>query len=101
MTDPLDMSDELETRRRRACYRAEHRGTKELDLILGPFARAHVGLFDAEQMDLFELVLDAEETDLQSILMGLTPVPAGPASAMLNDIRTFQIRRASAGAGSV
>lgn len=87
------MSDDLEMRRRRACYRAEHRGTKELDLILGPFARAHVDGFGIEQLQVLEAVLDAEETDLQAMLMGLAPIPEGPTSGMLTDIRAYQIGR--------
>ena len=31
--------DGLEIRRKRAFYRAHHRGTKELDLILGRYAK--------------------------------------------------------------
>ena len=33
------MPDDLEMRRRRAAYRASHRGTKEMDIILGPLRR--------------------------------------------------------------
>ncbi|TMJ66522.1 MAG: succinate dehydrogenase assembly factor 2, partial [Alphaproteobacteria bacterium] len=34
------MTDDVERRRRRAVYRACHRGTKEMDWILGRFAQA-------------------------------------------------------------
>ena len=34
------MPDDLEMRRRRAAYRASHRGTKEMDIILGRYAEA-------------------------------------------------------------
>ena len=48
------MSDELEMRRRRAAYRASHRGTKEMDLILGRFADAVLDGIGAEKMTGFE-----------------------------------------------
>ncbi len=48
------MSDELEMRRRRAAYRASHRGTKEMDLILGRFAAAFLDGIGAEKMTSFE-----------------------------------------------
>ena len=42
---------EILTRRKRAIYRAEHRGTKELDLLLGQFAHAMlVGVLDGEDL---------------------------------------------------
>lgn len=86
--------DDLELRRRRARYRAEHRGTKELDLILGPFAVAHLWQFDAGQLDRFEELLEEQEGDLQSILMGFTPVPDGPLSGLMQQILDFQTWRA-------
>jgi antitoxin CptB len=48
------MNDKLEMRRRRAAYRASHRGTKEMDLILGRFAVAYLDGIDAEKMTGFE-----------------------------------------------
>jgi len=41
--EPIHPMPDNESRRKRAIYRAEHRGTKELDLLLGQFAHA---LFD-------------------------------------------------------
>lgn len=51
------MSDDLEMRRRRAAYRASHRGTKEMDLILGRFADAHLAGMGAEEMSNFERLI--------------------------------------------
>lgn len=41
--EPIHPMPDNDSRRKRAIYRAEHRGTKELDLLLGQFAHA---LFD-------------------------------------------------------
>ncbi len=48
------MNDDLEIRRDRAAYRASHRGTKEMDLILGRFAHAYLADMGAEEMTGFE-----------------------------------------------
>jgi antitoxin CptB len=46
------MSDDHEMRRRRAAYRACHRGTKEMDVILGRFAVARLpGMTTSELAD--------------------------------------------------
>jgi antitoxin CptB len=51
------MTDEREIRRRRAAYRASHRGTKEMDFILGRFAEAHLaGMTDGELDDFERLI---------------------------------------------
>ena len=66
------MTDDLEMRRRRAAYRARHRGTKEMDSLLGRFADAQLaamerggarprssGLLALPDPDAAGLVLDA------------------------------------------
>ncbi len=44
----------LPMRRRRLRYRAWHRGTREMDLILGPFADAHAERMDDRELDRLE-----------------------------------------------
>ena len=51
------MTDDIEIRRRRAAYRACHRGTKEMDLILGRFAVARLPGMTAAELDDFERLL--------------------------------------------
>ena len=64
-SDPMsDALDKLAERRKRAIYRAGHRGTKEMDLILGRFANAHVGDMDEGELDLFEQLLALPDPDL-------------------------------------
>jgi antitoxin CptB len=51
------MTDEMEIRRRRAAYRASHRGTKEMDFILGRYAEAHLPGMTPAELDDFERLL--------------------------------------------
>ncbi len=51
------MPDDLEMRRRRAAYRASHRGTKEMDIILGRYAEARLGAMAGEELSAFERFL--------------------------------------------
>jgi antitoxin CptB len=48
------MTDDMEIRRRRAAYRASHRGTKEMDFILGRYAEAHLPGMSGAELDDFE-----------------------------------------------
>jgi antitoxin CptB len=58
------MSDDLDVRRRRALYRAEHRGTKELDWLIGRYAAARLPEMDAVALTRFEQLLTIAEVDL-------------------------------------
>jgi len=51
------MQDDIEMRRRRAAYRASHRGTKEMDIVLGRFAEARLCDMSSEQLSAFERFL--------------------------------------------
>lgn len=82
MAPPNRDREDLSLRRRRLRYRAWHRGTRELDLLLGPFADAELDSMDADQLDRFENLLEHEETDLQAWLLKQA-VPAGVADPEL------------------
>ncbi len=56
------MSDE--NRRRALRYRSWHRGTREMDLLMGSFADTHINTFTAAQMDLYEAILELSDPDL-------------------------------------
>ncbi len=66
---------ELSVRARKILYRCAHRGTKELDLILGSFARAHVPDLDEVSLDAFEVFTELPEPVLQEVMTGKAPLP--------------------------
>ena len=74
-TDPLSDTDEgLEVRRRRALWRAGHRGAQELDLLLGAFARDHLASMGKEGLSAFESLLESADPDLLDwLLAGVRP----------------------------
>lgn len=78
-------------RRRRLRYRAWHRGTRELDLLLGPFADAELESMDPATLDRFEDLLALEETDLQAWLLYQEPPPPGADHDLLARIRALKI----------
>ncbi len=51
------MGHDRDTRLKCLRYRAGHRGTRELDLLLGRYANAHLDGMTDEQLDAFEAVL--------------------------------------------
>lgn len=81
------MTTDLEIRRRRALYRAEHRGTKEMDLVLGPYAKAKLANMDEAELAAFEGLLTEPDPELQEMVFGARPRNQG--SQMIHAIRTF------------
>jgi antitoxin CptB len=63
----------LDVRIKRVKYRAWHRGFKEADLVLGPYADAHAGAMPPDVLTEFELLLTAQDQDLYDWILGRTP----------------------------
>jgi antitoxin CptB len=62
--------------RRRLLFQSRHRGVKELDLILGPFAERHLGEFDATELRQYAELLAEQDPDIYDWLIGRAPLPA-------------------------
>ena len=83
------MTESTEVRRKRALYRSWHRGTRELDEILGPFAERHVNAMAETQLDQFEILLERPEPELFSWFVEREPVPHEHRSDVLSMILAF------------
>ena len=94
MAPQNDAGEDLAMRRRRLRYRAWHRGTKEMDLVLGPFADAHVERFEAPELQRLEALMDEEDTDLLKWVMGQEPVPPDADSVLLQTIIAYRLKTA-------
>lgn len=79
--------DGLEIRRKRALYRSQHRGTKELDIILGRFAEDRVPEMDDARLGAFELLLALPDPDIDEWLRGKA-APDGVAETVA-ELRAF------------
>jgi antitoxin CptB len=64
------MAENPEIRRKRLLFRSRHRGTKEMDLLIGSFAERYLDNFDGRQMDCFEALLEIPEPVIYSWLVG-------------------------------
>lgn len=69
-------SADLDPRRRRALYRAWHRGMRETDILLGTFADHALAQMSEAEVDEFEALLDLVDRDILAWLTGEAPVPA-------------------------
>jgi antitoxin CptB len=79
--------DAIEIKRRRALYRATHRGTKELDLMLGRYAEHAIPAMSVSELDDFERFMALPEPDIEQWLRrGSAPEGVRP---ITERIRTF------------
>ena len=92
MTGSTRSSGGLDDRRKRLLFRCWHRGTREMDLILGRFADAEiVGLTDDELAQL-EHLIEVSDPDLYAALTGNVPLAPEYASKLFDRIKSFRLR---------
>jgi antitoxin CptB len=82
------VSETHEARLRRMAMRSWRRGTKEMDLILGPFADARLAAMGGGELDLYDALLSENDQDLYPWISG-GAVPPGKYRALLAEIGAF------------
>ena len=73
----------LDGRRRRLLFRANHRGTRENDILVGGFVSARLALFSEAEIDVLEAIMELPDPLLAEWLTGRAPVPAEHDGPML------------------
>jgi antitoxin CptB len=92
MTGSTISSEGLDARRRKLLFRSWHRGTREADLIMGRFADAHIAALSDADLDAYEHLLNALETELLAWLTGTSAVPAEHDTPMFHRVREFHFK---------
>lgn len=86
------MSEELsalDNRRKRLRFRAWHRGTREMDLVLGRFVDAHVAELSDEEIVTLEALMEVPDPELYLWVAGTADVPSNYDTALFQKIAAF------------
>lgn len=76
MTSANVKNDEtIENWRKRLIFRSNHRGTKEMDLVMGSFAGQNIADFDGKQLQEYEDILSENDPNLYNWITGAEEAP--------------------------
>ena len=78
--------EDIENRQKRLIYRSWHRGTREMDLIMGTFAEANVPQMCADELDLYDEILQTPDPDVYDWVSGQKPAPANLMNPVLEKL---------------
>ena len=85
-----ETTDDILIRRKRALYRANHRGTKEMDILLGKFAVDKIDSMDHQSLETFESFITVPDRDLEGwIMRGKTKEVDQKYLSLIQDLRVF------------
>ena len=92
------MSRNLETieiKRKRLLFRSTHRGTREMDILLGSFFKSNMSGLNKDQLNEFEGLIEIPDDDLYNWAMGRMEIPKELDTQLLRDfIKSVQSRGA-------
>lgn len=86
------MGEALEIRRKRLLFRSWHRGTREVDLLLGSFAERHLAELTVAQLDRYEALLENSDSVLFDWLSGRMAPPPEQDGDVLRLLMAFRYR---------
>lgn len=86
MTDELSALDD---RRKRLRFRAWHRGTREMDLVLGRFVDAGITALTDAEIDTLEALMEVPDPELYLWVAGTADVPSNYDTALFRKIVAF------------
>jgi antitoxin CptB len=87
MTTPKET---VEARRKRLLWRASRRGTREMDLLLGGFAKSRMERLNETELDELEAIVDLPDHELTGWILGDVAVPQRQATATLKALLTYR-----------
>ena len=89
MTGTQISSEGLDPRRRRLLFRSWHRGIREMDLVLGRFADAHIATLNENELDEYERWLDVPDQRIFAWVNGAQVVPPEVDTPLFKRLRDF------------
>ena len=89
MTGTTVSSADLEPRRRRILFRAWHRGTREMDLLMGSFTDSAIATMSEEELGVFETLIEAPDRDIFSWITGAVETPSNYDTAIFRRLKRF------------
>lgn len=89
------MTEDTDIRRKKLRFRAWHRGTREMDLLMGGFADTHLAELSAAELDAFEDLLDRPDLEVYDWITGAVPTPGELQSSLMKKLQAFDFPSAA------
>ena len=84
-----DAIDDIEIRKKRALYRANHRGTKEMDILIGKYAKTELMGMSEGDLEQFEKFLSVPDRELEGWIIRDEYSQDGEYRLLVNQLRKY------------
>tara|TARA_B110000014_G_scaffold256440_1_gene239540 strand:- start:48 stop:305 length:258 start_codon:yes stop_codon:yes gene_type:complete len=73
-------------------YRSSHRGTKEMDLLLGTFVKKHLDSFDESELNDLKILLEIDDSILENWYFKNISNSKIKKNIVVNKLREFKLK---------
>ena len=85
-------SHQLDVRRKLLLWRANHRGTKEMDVLLGGFVRDNIASMQPSELDELERLIDVPDPELMSWILSEVAVREEYRNPVTERLLAYRVR---------
>lgn len=86
------MTEDIETRRKRLLHRSLYTGMKEVDILLGSFARRNLPTFTEVELDQYEALLENyDDPQIYAWAIGRDPVPQHLDTGVMKLLKAYKL----------
>ena len=78
--------------KKKIVFRSEHRGTKEMDLLLGTFVRKYINEFSLKELEQLEDLLSISDDNIYKWYLSKNPKNVIPQNRVSNLLKSFKIK---------
>lgn len=78
--------------RKKLIFRSGHRGTKEMDMLMGSFAEKYVPDFTEEELQIYENLLQENDPNLYNWIIGKEDAPANIQSSVFDLLKNHRYK---------
>ncbi|MBC2859509.1 succinate dehydrogenase assembly factor 2 [Stappia sp. 28M-7] len=82
--------DDDSARRKRILYRCQHRGMKEMDILLGGYVGENIATMSEADLATLEVLMDVSDQELFAWMIGRKPVPAEHDTGLYRAIAAYR-----------
>jgi antitoxin CptB len=86
-----NINELIKSRRKRLKFRSWHRGTREMDLLLGRFADQYLDGYTADDLNIYEGILEISDPDLYNWVSGREGIPDTAGRNIICDLKKFTL----------
>ena len=67
--------NDLQTQQKKLLFKSSHRGSKEMDILLGRFVEKYIELFNSAELDMLEILLELDDNDIYQYALDKVKIP--------------------------